>query len=1345
MLKVECESCKAPYQVDERRVPPTGLKMRCPKCGHTFLVTDPSKGAPPADSAAAAKQQKKATMVGLAPKPMPNAAKAAAAAASPAMPGLDFDAALPAIKAPSPGTASFASKPTTPAIPAAVSPAPAPPPFPGLDDLDLPALAGDVGLPAAVNRPSAKAAPKPAPAPPAPQPFSFDVDLPAVAPPPAPAAAAAGFGSIDLPAPKRGGAPDLPAVKGGGGFGGFGDLPAPKGSGGFADLPSPQRGGGSALPAVNGTGGFGDLPAPKGGFADLPTTQTGGGTSLPIVKGGGGSSFGEIDLPSLQNDLPLHSGGTNLPSPAGMNAHLPSPMGPGAHLPSPMGPGAHLPSPMGPGAHLPSPMGPGAHLPSPMGAGSHLPSATSPDAHLPSATAPGSHLPSLAGENAYAPAPVSDDRLPPNKPSAFGELDLPLVGTSDDLLGAPPPPAGGGFGEVDLPSGPPPGVLPASMPPSIGGMAFGEVDLGGGSSSSPPLGPPPATSAGTFAFQEASLEAAPPPAAALPGRLRPDAVQRPPSKLPKLIGAALVVIVVGGAALQLTPLGAFGYVWIGDKLHSSENIADASAKGDVARKKLASDTFTQAVQAADDLAEARKRAPRSRPLGAYAAFVEYMNQVRFGADPARAARVSTFLTDIPPDMPVPYLAAAQAAQSAQSGDWAKAKSAVDAAAVKEPKDGIQHELSILKGEIALAEKDHASALAAFGAAHASGASARTSFGIARAHLMAKASAKARAAVDDTLKASPNHAGALTLRAQLVWEMQRDDTAAMKDLATVLDDKNRKTLGSAELSYALSAKGWIMFARDRAGEARAAFDEAVKVDPRNVSALVGQGEVLYADGRHTEALTRFDEAVAKDPSSTAAMLGSAKTKISLERLADAKAQLTSARQKAPKDMNVALWLARTEEALGNKKAADDLYGAAVDLADPQNPEAIQAYAAYAKFLASQGRAAEAGVKLEQARAKLPDSPALQRAFGEVAVAQGQFAEALEHFEAALQKNPNDLGTRFRLGVTYRRMHKLDLAAKSLDEVAAIDKEYPGLALERGILFEESGDVRKALEQFQSALQKFPNDIDLMLRVGAAYVAIGDVEKALPLLNKVKDQRPNSAEANHFVGRAYLKQGGLEAASAMRYLQRAVALDPNKAEYHLYVAWAANEATPAQLGLARTHVEKALQLDKLLADAYWQRGVLLQKEGAVNDAVKDLKRALELKPARHEAHATLAEVYEDKNDMAAATSEWQKAIAGDDKPAYWRWKYGKILAERKQNAEAAKHLVYAVEQGKSSQPRPGWVGGAAFEAGEALRKIGQKKEACDHYHLFMELAPTTSPDRRDAIKAQNELGCPSEGGR
>src|SRR5580658_5275543 len=48
MFKVECESCKSPFQIDERRVPPAGLKMRCPKCGHSFLVASPGADLPAA-------------------------------------------------------------------------------------------------------------------------------------------------------------------------------------------------------------------------------------------------------------------------------------------------------------------------------------------------------------------------------------------------------------------------------------------------------------------------------------------------------------------------------------------------------------------------------------------------------------------------------------------------------------------------------------------------------------------------------------------------------------------------------------------------------------------------------------------------------------------------------------------------------------------------------------------------------------------------------------------------------------------------------------------------------------------------------------------------------------------------------------------------------------------------------------------------------------------------------------------------------------------------------------------------------------------------------------------------
>src|SRR5260370_3004939 len=108
-----------------------------------------------------------------------------------------------------------------------------------------------------------------------------------------------------------------------------------------------------------------------------------------------------------------------------------------------------------------------------------------------------------------------------------------------------------------------------------------------------------------------------------------------------------------------------------------------------------------------------------------------------------------------------------------------------------------------------------------------------------------------------------------------------------------------------------------------------------------------------------------------------------------------------------------------------------------------------------------------------------------------------------------------------------------------------------------------------------------------------------------------------------------KAGSSQPEALGYLKRAVELDANRAEFHVYLAWAANDATPAQLELARDEIDKALALDKLSPEAYWQRGVLERMEGAIEDAIHDEKHALELRPSRYEAHATLAECHEDQN--------------------------------------------------------------------------------------------------------------------
>ena len=510
-----------------------------------------------------------------------------------------------------------------------------------------------------------------------------------------------------------------------------------------------------------------------------------------------------------------------------------------------------------------------------------------------------------------------------------------------------------------------------------------------------------------------------------------------------------------------------------------------------------------------------------------------------------------------------------------------------------------------------------------------------------------------------------------------------------------------------------------------------------VDGRNVDGLVGQGTVFFQESRFTEALTRFDTALATRPDDENAIAYDALAKIKLERLKDAKDQLVAARAKFPRSMRISFALAQAEAALGNVADAEKDLRQAIDYAVPKDPASVEPYIALATLLVAHNRDKDAQAVIEEAKTKLPDEAPVAVAFGEYDASQGRYEDAVAHFRHALDLSATSLSTHFKLGVVYRHMRKTDIAAQEFDQVLAMDKDYPGLALERGLLFEESGEVDRALEQFKSALARAPDDADLQLRVGAAYVAIGRPEDALPMLRTVLEKRSASAEANHYLGRAIFAKDGATN-EAMRFLKRAVDLDPNRAEYHLYVAWAANEAMPAQLGLARAEVDKALALDKLLADAYWQRGVLERKRLAVDDALKDLRLALQLKPTRIDAYATIAECYEDKNDPTNAVANWQKAIAGNPHNAYWRYRYGKLALDRGNVTEGATSLNYAVEDALKQDTKPPWLPPAEFSAAEALNRVGRRQDSVAMYRRFLEIAPMNDPDRRDAIRALEAMG-------
>jgi Tfp pilus assembly protein PilF len=230
---------------------------------------------------------------------------------------------------------------------------------------------------------------------------------------------------------------------------------------------------------------------------------------------------------------------------------------------------------------------------------------------------------------------------------------------------------------------------------------------------------------------------------------------------------------------------------------------------------------------------------------------------------------------------------------------------------------------------------------------------------------------------------------------------------------------------------------------------------------------------------------------------------------------------------------------------------------------------------------------------------------------------------------------------------------------------------------------------------------------------------------------------SAETHHCLGRAQLLEG-TNLAQALRTLERAVELDPYRPEYYLYVSWAANEA--GRISVAEQALKKALSLDQGLGDAYWQRGVLRYRQGAVKDAVLDLAKAIELRPNRNEAHAALAEAYYELGMEAKALEQWRIAVAAQPDNASWHFSLGKLLQAASRDAEARSALEKSLELGAKLDPSPRWI----WEAHRLLaRSIGLQPAAVLHWQEYLRLAPLDNPYREEAIQALAKLGRPHAG--
>ena len=384
-------------------------------------------------------------------------------------------------------------------------------------------------------------------------------------------------------------------------------------------------------------------------------------------------------------------------------------------------------------------------------------------------------------------------------------------------------------------------------------------------------------------------------------------------------------------------------------------------------------------------------------------------------------------------------------------------------------------------------------------------------------------------------------------------------------------------------------GWVRLGNayrdaNRPEEAAEAFRRALEIDEEVAAIHYGLGEARALAGDDEGAVRSFERALEIDPSATRVRypLGQAYRR-----------------------------LGRIEEA---RRFVSRSGGQELEFPDPLIAELESLARGSAAFLARGNLAAFEGDPAEQiaqyraAVAAAPEDAMAQDSLGFALARAGELEEALEHLTEAVRLAPDNGEIRHHRGRLLAAAGRSDEARTELE--AALEL-IPGLVEARldlaGIhAFAERFD--EALAQLDAILAEQPDNSGIRGRKGELLLAIERYAEAEELLRRLAEDEPDNAMARMSLSKALASQGRWDEAIAV--------LDE----------------------VADSDADAAVRASALAA-----RGAARTRQGRIDEAIADLRRAIEVRADQTQARFQLANLLGQRGEYGAAAEQYLQVVA------------------------------------------------------------------------------------------------------
>ncbi len=211
--------------------------------------------------------------------------------------------------------------------------------------------------------------------------------------------------------------------------------------------------------------------------------------------------------------------------------------------------------------------------------------------------------------------------------------------------------------------------------------------------------------------------------------------------------------------------------------------------------------------------------------------------------------------------------------------------------------------------------------------------------------------------------------------------------------------------------------------------------------------------------------------------------------------------------------------------------------------------------------------------------------------------------------------------------------------------------------------QSNDLKKAFVEFQEVIKLNSRDKHALSAIGLIYASPGykEYEKAIKYLKRAISIDPNFSDAYNHLGVAYSYLNKYE--EAIKYFKKALGnplyLHPESASSNMGYAYYKTGDYISAVRILKEAISKYPDDPR----SYYNLGLVYYKIGKVKAAIKEFKRVLKIAPGYTAVHWEIANAYMREGNNLKATEYFQKFTEGsqDDEKTRKALEYIDLLNE------------------------------------------------------------------------------------